>query len=99
MSDLRIPPALDRHLVSAAHVAATTGDPAAGALDAVLEQVVRTLRAQGADRAAIARALSDVFTGLAFPYERTAVAKRYAALEARAIQMADRVTLEERPVS
>jgi hypothetical protein len=91
MSDLRIPPALDRHLVSAVRMAATTGDPALGAFVAVVEQVAHALREQGASGAAITRALADVFTGLAFPYQRTPIAARYATLEKHAISIATRI--------
>lgn len=90
MPELCIPRALDRHLVSATHAAATAGDFALGAFDAVVEQIVRTLREQGIAHAAIERVFSDVFAGLAFPYARTPVAERYSALESRAIAIARR---------
>jgi len=84
MSAVHIPPALDRHLVSASHAAATTGDHALGAFEAVVEQVVLALRQQGAGRAEIERALGDVFAALAFPHAHTRFGDRYDALGARA---------------
>ncbi|MBV9879071.1 MAG: hypothetical protein JO180_01180 [Gemmatirosa sp.] len=90
MSAIHIPPALDRHLVSAAHTAATTGDFAAGAFEAVVDQVVRALRDQGADRREVERALSDVFAGLAYAHLRSPVGTRYVALEARALAILER---------
>ena len=88
MSDVRIPPALDRHLVSAAHTAATTSGAALGAFDAVVEQIVQSLQEQGAGRAEIELALRDVFSGLASPFRRTEFAGRYAELRARAVGIA-----------
>lgn len=82
MSDIHIPPALDRHLVSTAHAAAATGDHAVGAFEAVVEQVVLALRQQGAQRREIERALRDVFAALAFAHTRDG--GRYEALAARA---------------
>ena len=90
MSEIHIPPALDRHLVSAAHTAATTGDFATGGFDAVVEQVVRALRAQGASRIEIERAFRDLFAGLAYAYIHTPAGRRYDALEARALTLVDR---------
>ena len=84
MSDVHIPPALDRHLVSATHAAATAGDHAVGAFEAVVEQVVLALRQQGADRAEIERAVGDVFDALTFAQAHGPVADRYEALAARA---------------
>jgi hypothetical protein len=91
MSDIRIPPALDRHLVSTVHTAATAGDRAFGAFDAVVTQVVQSLREQGADDGAIGRALRDVFAGLAHPYRHTTMAARYASLERHALEIAARL--------
>lgn len=90
MSDIHIPRALDRHLVSAAHSAATAGDFAFGAFEAVVEQIARTLGEQGAAPPAVERALRDAFTGLGHAYQRTPIADRYAALEARAVSIAER---------
>jgi hypothetical protein len=84
MSIIHIPPALDRHLVSASHAAATTGDHALGAFEAVVEQVVLALGQQGAGRAETERALGDVFAALAFPHAHTHFGDRYEALAARA---------------
>ena len=88
MSELCIPRALDRHLVSTAHAAATAGDFALGAFDAVVEQITLALRDQGAQRADVEAALRDAFAGLAYPYQRTPVADRYARLEERAVTLA-----------
>jgi hypothetical protein len=96
MSDLCIPRALDRHLVSTVHAAATTGDFALGAFDAVVEQITLALRDQGASRAEVEAALRDAFAGLAFPYHRTPVAVRYADLEERAVNLATRETTPRR---
>lgn len=87
MSRLHIPPALDRHLVSTAHAAATAGEFAVGAFEAAVEEVSRVLHEQGATRQVVERALRDVFAGLASPYERTPAGDRYAALETRAIDL------------
>lgn len=84
MSTLHIPPALDRHLVSATHAAAATGDHAIGAFEAVVEQVVLALRGQGAERAEVERALGDAFSALAFAHAEPRFAARYEALAARA---------------
>jgi hypothetical protein len=89
MSDIHIPPALDRHLVSALRAAATTGDHATGAFEAVVEQVVFALGEQGAERAEIQRALGDVFSALAHPYAQTSFGQRCAALETRALSIVD----------
>ena len=88
MSDLAIPRALDRHLVSATHAAATAGDFALGAFDAVVEQIAGALREQGASRADVEAALHDAFAGLAYPHQRGSVGARYARLEARAVTVA-----------
>ena len=90
MCDSRIPPALDRHLVSAAHAAATTGDVALGAFEAVVDQVVHALRGQGATYRDVERVFRDVFSALGYPYARTPVGARYEALEARAVAMTRR---------
>jgi hypothetical protein len=87
MSAIHIPPALDRHLVSATYAAATTGDYALGAFEAVVEQVVRALRQQGAGRPEIERALGDVFAALAFPHAHTSFGGRYETLAARALSI------------
>ena len=92
MSAIHIPPALDRHLVSAAHTAVTMGDFAAGAFEAVVEQVVRALREQGAVRHDIERALQDVFAGLSYAHQRSSVGSRYAVLESRALAIAEHAT-------
>lgn len=84
MSELYIPPALDRHLVSATHAAAATGDHAVGAFEAVVEQVVLALRQQGAKPRDIERALRDVFRALGFAHAHSAYGARYEALAARA---------------
>ena len=87
MSRIAIPPALDRHLVSTAHAAATVGGSTVGAFEAAVDEVTRALRAQGASAPVVERAFRDVFAGLAFAYERTPTAARYAALEARAVAL------------
>ena len=88
MSALCIPRALDRHLVSATHPAATAGDFALGAFDAVVEQIAGALRDQGATHADVEAALHDAFAGLASPHQRGPVRARYARLEARAVAVA-----------
>jgi hypothetical protein len=88
MSDLAIPRALDRHLVSATHAAATAGDFALGAFDAVVEQIAGALREQGASPADVEAALHDAFAGLSFPHQRSVVGARYSRLEARAVSVA-----------
>jgi len=88
MSDLCIPRALDRHLVSATHAAATAGEFALGAFDAVVEQIARALRDQGASRPEVEAALRDVFAGLSFPHQWSSTGVRYARLEERAVAVA-----------
>ena len=85
MSSLRIPPALDRHLLSAVHAAAATGGAALGAFDAVVEQIAHALREQGARPRDVEGAIRDAFAALASPFRRTATAERYAELRARAL--------------
>lgn len=89
MAELSIPRALDRHLVSATHAAATTGDFALGAFDAVVQQIAGALREQGATRADVEAALHDAFSGLAYPHQRGPARARYASLEARAVSVVE----------
>lgn len=95
MSEIHIPPALDRHFVSAAHTAAITGDFGTGGFDAVTEQVVHALREQGATRGEIERTFRDVFAGLAYAYLRTPAGERYDALEVRAVSMIERTVVRQ----
>jgi hypothetical protein len=88
MSSLRIPPALDRHLLSAVHTAAATGGVGLGAFDAVVEQIVRALREQGAKPNEVEDAIRDAFAALASPFQRTGTAERYAELAQRALAAA-----------